>query len=100
MGLALYLIDIDDSLTPMVLGCLLLGSLIPYIRAKAESLGIACSVGLAERTERLILALVAIGFHGLGVPYILGIAMWILFIASLITVFQRVLVLRKGLLTA
>jgi CDP-diacylglycerol--glycerol-3-phosphate 3-phosphatidyltransferase len=100
MGLALYLIDIDDSLTPIVLGCLLLGSLIPYIRAKAESLGIACSVGVAERTERLILALVAIGFHGLGVPYILGIGMWILFIASLITVFQRVLVLRKGLLTA
>ena len=100
MGLALYLIDFDDSLTPIVLGCLLLGSLIPYIRAKAESLGIACSVGVAERTERLILALVAIGFHGLGVPYILGIGMWILFIASLITVFQRVLVLRKGLLTA
>lgn len=98
MGLALYLIEIDDPLTPLVLGCILFGSLIPYIRAKAESFQIPCTVGIAERTERLILTLVAIGFEGLGVPYILGIGIWTLLTLSFITVLQRVFVLRKGLL--
>jgi CDP-diacylglycerol--glycerol-3-phosphate 3-phosphatidyltransferase len=98
MGLALYLIKQDDPLVPAVLGCIVFGSLIPYIRAKAESYNIACSVGVAERTERLIIVLVAIGFDGLGVPYILSIGVWVLLILSMITVIQRVFVLRKGLL--
>jgi CDP-diacylglycerol---glycerol-3-phosphate 3-phosphatidyltransferase len=98
MGLALYLIEQDDPLVPAVLGCILFGSLIPYIRAKAESYNIACSVGVAERTERLIIVLVAIGFDGLGVPYILSIGVWVLLILSMITVIQRIFVLRKGLL--
>jgi CDP-diacylglycerol--glycerol-3-phosphate 3-phosphatidyltransferase len=98
MGLALYLIKQDDPLVPAVLGCIVFGSLIPYIRAKAESYNIACSVGVAERTERLIIVLVVIGFDGLGVPYILSIGVWVLLILSMITVIQRVFVLRKGLL--
>jgi CDP-diacylglycerol--glycerol-3-phosphate 3-phosphatidyltransferase len=99
MGLALYLIQEEDSLVPLVLGSILFGSLIPYIRAKAESYGISCSVGVAERTERLIIILVAIGFHGLGVPYILSVGIWLLFILSVVTVIQRIFVIRKGLLT-
>jgi CDP-diacylglycerol--glycerol-3-phosphate 3-phosphatidyltransferase len=98
MGLALYLIAQDDPLVPVILGCILFGSLIPYIRAKAESYDIECSVGVAERTERLIIVLVAIGFDGLGVPFILPIGAWLLLTLSIITVVQRVLVLRKGLL--
>ena len=69
---------------------MLLGFLISYIRAKAESLDIECSGGFAERTERLIITLLAIGFAGLGVPYFLAIGMWILFLASAITVLQRI----------
>lgn len=99
MGLALYLIQEEDSLVPLVLGSILFGSLIPYIRAKAESYGISCSIGVAERTERLIIILVAIGFHGLGVPYILSVGIWLLFVLSVITVIQRIFVIRKGLLT-
>ena len=98
MGLALYLIEQDDPLVPVVLGCILFGSLIPYIRAKAESYSIACSIGVAERTERLIIVLVAIGFAGLGVPYILSIGVWLLLILSIVTVIQRIFVLRTGLL--
>jgi CDP-diacylglycerol--glycerol-3-phosphate 3-phosphatidyltransferase len=99
MGLALYLIQEEDPLVPLVLGCILFGSLIPYIRAKAESYQIPCSVGVAERTERLIIILVAIGFHGLGVTYILAVGIWVLLLLSLTTVVQRILVLRKGLLS-
>ena len=99
MGLALYLIAQEDPLVPLVLGCILLGSLIPYIRAKAESYQIACSVGVAERTEGLIVILVAIGFAGLGIPYILSIGIWLLLVLSFITVVQRIFVLRRGLLS-
>jgi CDP-diacylglycerol--glycerol-3-phosphate 3-phosphatidyltransferase len=99
MGLALYLIQRDDRLVPVVLGCILFGSLIPYIRAKAESYKISCSVGVAERTERLIIVLVAIGFDGLGLPFILSIGLWLLLALSAITVMQRIFLLRKGLLS-
>lgn len=99
MGLAIYLVNENvDRLTPVVLASIVASNLIPYIRAKAESYGIACAVGMAERTERLILTLVAIGFSGLGVPYVLAVGMWLLLTLSLVTIVQRIWVVRKGLL--
>ena len=32
-----------------------------------------CDVGIAERTERLVIGLVATGLAGLGVPYVLAV---------------------------
>jgi CDP-diacylglycerol---glycerol-3-phosphate 3-phosphatidyltransferase len=99
MGLGIYLVNENvDRLTPVVLASIVASNLIPYIRAKAESYGISCTVGIAERTERLILTLVSIGFAGLGLPYVLAVGMWLLLILSLITVVQRVWVVRKGLI--
>ena len=91
------LIAADDPLSYLGLATLVTGFLTPYIRAKAESFGIECSVGIAERTERLIIILTAVGFHGLGVPYILAIGLWLLAILGVITVFQRMAVVRRGL---
>ncbi len=65
IGVTLFLIDANDPLVPVILLTLVTGMLVPYIRARAESMGIDCSGGIAERTERLILALSAIGFSGL-----------------------------------
>jgi CDP-diacylglycerol--glycerol-3-phosphate 3-phosphatidyltransferase len=96
VGVALFLIDRDDRITPVVLGALVLGSLVSYIRAKAESLQIECSSGIAERTERLIIALTSIGFEGLGVPYALTIGMWLLLILAAITVVQRILIVKAA----
>jgi CDP-diacylglycerol--glycerol-3-phosphate 3-phosphatidyltransferase len=96
-SLAIYCIIEDLAIYPVIIATIVFGFLVPYIRAKAEAFGISCTVGIAERTERLILALTAIGFHGLGVPYILAILMWILLLLSVITVFQRILVVRRGL---
>jgi CDP-diacylglycerol--glycerol-3-phosphate 3-phosphatidyltransferase len=45
----------------------------------------------------LIIILVAVGFHGLGVPYILAIGIWSLAVLGLVTVLQRLQVVRKGL---
>ena len=97
ISLALPLIRNEDVLAYPAIVALVTGVLIPYIRAKAESFDIACSVGITERTERLIIVLVAAGFHGLGVPYILAIGIWSLAILGLVTVFQRLQVVRKGL---
>jgi|GEM_PF-92236 len=61
-----------------------------YVKARAESLGFTCDVGLAERGERLLVLLVASGLYGLGVPYLLPIALWVLAAATVITVIQRI----------
>ncbi|WP_083401277.1 MULTISPECIES: phosphatidylinositol phosphate synthase [Pseudofrankia] len=61
-----------------------------YVKARAESLGFTCNVGLAERGERLLLLLVAAGLYGLGVPYLLPVALWVLAVATVITVVQRI----------
>lgn len=91
------MISESDPLSPVVLGALVLGSLVPYIRAKAESMQIECSGGIAERTERLIIALTAIGFEGLGVPYALAVGMWLLLALAAVTVIQRILIVKAAL---
>jgi CDP-diacylglycerol--glycerol-3-phosphate 3-phosphatidyltransferase len=97
VGLTLYLVDVDDALTAVVIGALVFGSLVPYIRAKAESMQISCSGGIAERTERLIISLTAIGLEGLGVPFALTIGIWLLLILAVVTVIQRILIVKAAL---
>ena len=94
IGVCIYLINKDDPLAIVVLVTLVTGMLVPYIRAKAESFNIECSGGIAERTERLILALTAIGFDGLGIPYALTIGIWVLLILASVTVVQRILIVK------
>jgi CDP-diacylglycerol--glycerol-3-phosphate 3-phosphatidyltransferase len=98
IALTIPLINSDNKLSYLGLITLVSGLLIPYIRAKAESFSIECSVGIAERTERLVIILVSAGFEGLGVPFSLALGLWLLAILGVITVIQRVLVVRKGLL--
>jgi CDP-diacylglycerol---glycerol-3-phosphate 3-phosphatidyltransferase len=69
--------------------CLILGSLTSYIRARAEAANLTATVGIAERAERLIIVLVGAGLTGLGVPFVLAIALWVLVAASAVTVVQR-----------
>lgn len=97
LGVSIYLIDRGDALSYVVLVTLVTGMLVPYIRAKAESFGISCSGGIAERTERLIISLVAIGFDGLGVPYVLAVGMWTLAVLGLFTVLQRMLIVKRAI---
>jgi CDP-diacylglycerol--glycerol-3-phosphate 3-phosphatidyltransferase len=96
VGVSIFLIQSDDRLVPVVLMTLLTGMLVPYVRAKAESLGIQCSGGIAERTERLIIALTAIGFEGLGVPFSLAIGMWLLALLGTFTVIQRMIIVKRA----
>jgi CDP-diacylglycerol--glycerol-3-phosphate 3-phosphatidyltransferase len=80
----------------LALVCLVLGVLTSYIKARAEGVGLACDVGIVERTERLILALVGTGLSGLGVPYALHVMLWVLLVGSAITVVQRTVAVRRS----
>jgi CDP-diacylglycerol---glycerol-3-phosphate 3-phosphatidyltransferase len=83
-------------LAGVALYCLVIGGMVSYARARAEGLGVQADVGVAERSERLLVALVAAGLTGLGVPYVLPIGLWLVAAASTVTFGQRVLVVRKA----
>jgi CDP-diacylglycerol---glycerol-3-phosphate 3-phosphatidyltransferase len=86
----------DKLLAGVALFCLVAGALVSYAKARAEGLGLPCDVGFAERAERLLIALVATGLSGLGVPYVLPVGLWLLAVASAFTFGQRVLAVRKA----
>jgi CDP-diacylglycerol--glycerol-3-phosphate 3-phosphatidyltransferase len=83
-------------LAGVALYCLVAGILVSYAKARAEGLGLRCDVGIAERTERLLIGLVAAGLSGLGVPYVLPAGLWLLAAASTVTFGQRVLAARRS----
>ncbi|MSW67297.1 MAG: CDP-alcohol phosphatidyltransferase family protein [Actinobacteria bacterium] len=76
---------------------LVTGQVTSYAKARAEAVGATANVGIAERAERLIVILTAAFFTGLGVPYILPIALWIIGGLGLITVVQRIIHVRGQL---
>jgi len=76
--------------------CLVAGQLRSYIKARAEGACLRVVGGLVERAERLILALVGTGLAGLGVPYALDVALWVLAAASVWTVGQRLAEARRS----
>jgi len=76
------------------------GQVVSYAKARAEAVGATANVGIAERAERLILTGIAVLLTGLGVPYVLAIALWIIGIAGVVTVFQRMIEVRRQLRSA
>ena len=95
ISLVMYFRTRDEVVSILLLLVLVTGFLISYIRARAEALGLDCSVGFAERTERLIILLVGTGLYGLGLSFALSVALWTLVGASLLTIAQRMLAVRK-----
>lgn len=74
----------------MSLACLVLGSIVPYARARAEGLGMTAGGGIAERADRLVLAGVVTFATGLGAPtWVLAAGLGLLALASLWTIGQR-----------
>ncbi|HET7476008.1 MAG TPA: CDP-alcohol phosphatidyltransferase family protein [Dermatophilaceae bacterium] len=91
----------DAVMAGLALSCLILGSVVSYAKARAEGLGMTANVGIAERADRLVAVLVATGLVGLGVPeVVLGVVLALLALASLITVVQRMLTVRRQALGA
>jgi CDP-diacylglycerol---glycerol-3-phosphate 3-phosphatidyltransferase len=86
-GIIWFAVAGDHGTTAMLAALVLsLSLIVSYIKARAESLGFACNVGIAERPERVIV---------LGFALVLGHAeagLWVLVAGTAITVVQRILV--------
>lgn len=66
------------------------GIIVSYARARAEASGFSAAVGIAERSDRLLIALVATLLVGLGLPlWVLAVALSYLGVAGVITIGQR-----------
>jgi CDP-diacylglycerol--glycerol-3-phosphate 3-phosphatidyltransferase len=84
------------TLCAVALYDLVAGVVTSYAKARAESLGMTANVGIAERSERLIVVLVLTGFSGiLGVAVLRDIALWGLAAATTVTVVQRMVEVRR-----
>ncbi|UTT67501.1 CDP-alcohol phosphatidyltransferase family protein [Janibacter sp. CX7] len=97
-GLAIWFFQGGDDrlMAWLALACLVLGSVVSYARARAEGLGMRADVGIAERADRLVAALVTTGFVGMGLPeVVLKVVLGLLAVASVVTIFQRVLLVRR-----
>ncbi|WP_110851327.1 phosphatidylinositol phosphate synthase [Georgenia satyanarayanai] len=90
-GILLWSIGAEETwVLGTALACLVLGSVVPYAKARAEGLGMTASGGIAERADRLFVALAAVLAVGLGAPVVvLVVALGLLALASLYTVGQR-----------
>jgi CDP-diacylglycerol--glycerol-3-phosphate 3-phosphatidyltransferase len=101
-GLLVYFSGQQDSRTEILLiFAAVVGSLlVSYTRAKAESLGIACTEGILTRAERvalLVIGLVLANWQPIAaLPSILTIVLWLLAILSNVTAVQRVFAVHKA----
>jgi len=96
-AILIYLIRRNDGLVPVMLVAIVASFLVSYVKARAEAVGIVCNGGFAERTERLVIILVATALTGFGLSLALDIGIWVLALASSFTVLQRLaIVFRAG----
>ncbi|SDT47254.1 phosphatidylinositol phosphate synthase [Microlunatus soli] len=101
-GIALYFIHgavldgrqvafgLETIWTAVTLWALVMGQVTSYVKARAEALGFDAGGGLAARADRLLIILFGALVGGLGVPYVLELAVTALAVMSTLTVFQRI----------
>ncbi|MEU5410238.1 phosphatidylinositol phosphate synthase [Nocardia asteroides] len=104
-GLAWWAVYHEQSkhLFAATLIVLVTSQVISYAKARAEASGLSADGGLIERPDRLVIVLVGAGLTGIGghwgiewLTWAVYVAMWVLVVASIITVFQRVLAVRNS----
>ena len=92
----IYLIRRNDGLIPVMLIAIVASFLVSYVKARAEAVGIVCNGGLAERTERLVIILLATTLTAFGFSSALAIGIWLLALASSFTVLQRLAIVYRA----
>lgn len=86
----------NRPLAVAALVCLVSAQVVSYIKARAEATGLTAEGGTVERPERFIIALVGTGLTGLGVPYAVDAALWLLALLSVTTVAQRMAAVHRS----
>jgi len=92
-GIGIWLLRTQpEPLLPMVaLLVALAGSfLVSYTHARAQGIGLAADIGLAPRTERLVLVIAGVALAGLGITVGLIAIIVVLATLTVITVIQRI----------
>jgi CDP-diacylglycerol---glycerol-3-phosphate 3-phosphatidyltransferase len=94
-GVAIFLArQGSDLAVGAIVIALLGGNLTSYVRARAEALGIECTVGWISRTERVFIMGILLLVH---LPEVMA---YVLALATCFTAGQRILHVRKALLRA
>jgi phosphatidylglycerophosphate synthase len=89
----------DAPMAVAILICLVTSQVISYIKARAEASGLRGDGGIIERPERLVIVTLGAGLSDLPVvplPWALPVALWVLAVASVITVLQRLHTVRRS----
>ena len=90
LGLIGYFLARQDAPTVLAIALMLIGSqMVSYTRARAEGLGLSCTVGWFQRPERVIALGVALLFP-VDLVIVLQVVIWLLAVLTLFTTIQRV----------
>ncbi|HEX7788821.1 MAG TPA: CDP-alcohol phosphatidyltransferase family protein [Methylomirabilota bacterium] len=90
-GLVLYYERLGDIAGICLTLVTLIGTvMVSYTKARAQSVGVSCEIGLMERPERLILLIAGLTFN------LLTVALVVLAILTNLTALQRILYTRRA----
>jgi len=95
LGILIYFLDQHDGLRPIIVLIALAGSfLVSYVRARAQSLGFTCDVGILARPERVVIIVAGLLLESVGIKIAgwtpLTVALLILAVGTNFTAVQRV----------
>jgi len=95
LGILIYFLDQHDGLRPIIVLIALAGSfLVSYVRARAQSLGFTCDVGILARPDRVGIIVAGLLLESLGIRIggwtPLTVALVILAVGTNFTAVQRV----------
>lgn len=91
-----FVVADDRPLAVAALLCLVSAQVISYIKARAEATGLRGDGGMVERAERYIITLLGAGLTGLGVPFALDVALWLVAGLQVVTIIQRMAAVRRS----
>ena len=92
LAIAAYYLRGDAPTWPVLAAFVALAGsfMVSYSRARAEGIGVTASVGIAPRTERLVLIVAGLGLAGLGIGQALVAALWVIAALTVATTAQRI----------
>jgi CDP-diacylglycerol---glycerol-3-phosphate 3-phosphatidyltransferase len=100
-AVAAYFASLNNQIAVAAVVIAVLGSLmVSYTRARAEALGVACTVGLATRPVRVVILSIGLVFAkgaSIGHFELLAPAVYVLAALTAVTMVQRILYVRKQL---
>ena len=86
LGALAWALRAEPRLLLLAVVALVAAEVTSYVRARAESIDLDCSVGILERAERALLLVIALLWSG----SLLEPVLWVLAVGGIVTVVQRV----------